>query len=57
MSEDAQIGAYVRKLEQQYDDAGLLAPENMPQPEDVVKELEEFLKEQQRRNGKGGNTS
>ena len=56
VSEDAQISAYVQKLEQRYDETVVLTPENMPQPGDVVKELEEFLKEQQRGNGEGDAT-
>ena len=46
---DAQISAYVKKLEERYDEA--LTLKEMPQPEELVKDLEAFLKEQQRRNG------
>lgn len=49
ISKDAQISAYVKKLEERYDEA--LTLEEMPQPEELVKDLEAFLKEQQRRNG------
>ena len=51
VSKDAQIGAYVQKLEQSYDETVTLVPGDMPRADDVVKELEEFLKGQQRRNG------
>ena len=47
---DPHISAYVRKLEQQYDEAELLTGADMPQPDDVVKELEKFLKERQQGN-------
>ncbi len=48
---DTQLGAYVRKLEQRYDDASALLKADMPKPEEMVKELEEFLKK--RRQGIG----
>ena len=51
VSKDSQIGAYVRKLEERYDEAAALIQADMPQAEDLVKDLEEFLKDQQRRNG------
>ena len=57
VSKDTQISAYVQKLEQRYDEAAILTQEDMPEAEDVVKELEEFLKEQQKRNGEKGSTS
>ena len=54
VSKDSQIGAYVQKLEQRYDETRLLLQGEMPKAEDLVKDLEEFLKEQQRRNGEPG---
>ena len=50
VSKDSQIGEYVRKLEQRYDEMVLMTQDEMPPPEDVVRDLEDFLKEQ-RRNG------
>ncbi len=50
VSKDAQIGAYVQKLEQSYDETATLVPGDMPKADDVVRELEEFLKGQQKRN-------
>jgi proteasome assembly chaperone (PAC2) family protein len=43
-SRDPQIQAYVQRLEQQYDET-LRTLKPLPPPEEVVKELEEFLKE------------
>ena len=51
VTRDAQIGAYVQKLEQSYDETATLVPGDIPMADEVVKELEEFLKGQQRRNG------
>ena len=45
IAKDQDISAYVRKLEQRYDDAHEPTGE-MPNPDDMVKELEEFLKSQ-----------
>ena len=50
VSKDAQIGDYVQKLEQGYDETATLVPGDMPKADDVVRELEEFLKGQQKRN-------
>ena len=51
VTKDSQIGSYVRKLEERYDETTTMAEGSILQSEDLVKELEEFLKEQQRRNG------
>ena len=51
VSKDSQIGAYVKKLEERYDEAAALIQAVMPQAEDLVKDLEEYLKDQQRRSG------
>jgi hypothetical protein len=48
---DNQIGAYVGKLEQRYDEAHVLTRGEMPRPEELVRDLEEFLKRQR---GGGG---
>lgn len=45
IEKDSQISAYVEKLEQRYDEATAASPE-MPNAEEMVKELEEFLKDQ-----------
>ena len=52
-SKDTQISDYVRKLEQSYDESAVLTQGDMPRSEDVIKDLEEFLKEQQKRDGEG----
>ena len=52
ISKDSQIGEYVRKLEERYDESLLLTQGEMPPPEEVVRDLEDFLKEQ-RRKGEG----
>ena len=53
VGKDPQVGAYVRKLEERYDE---MVQKNMPmpQPEEVVRELEQFLKERQQENGGPG---
>lgn len=43
-SRDPQIQAYVQRLEQQYDET-LHTQEPLPPPQEVIKELEEFLRE------------
>lgn len=53
VSRDSQIGAYVHKLEERYDEMDILTSGDMPRSEELVKELEEFLKDQQRRDGGG----
>ena len=53
ISKDTQISDYVQKLEQSYDESTVLAQGDMPRSEDVIKDLEEFLKEQQKRDGEG----
>lgn len=50
---DSQIGSYVDKLEQRYDEAHVLTGGEMPRPEELVQDLEEFLR-QQRGLGPGG---
>ena len=52
VSKDSQISAYVGKLEQQYDEARSLIHGDGLQPDEVVKDLEQFLKEQ-RSGGEG----
>ena len=54
VNNDPQISAYVSKLEQRYEESEELVDGEMPQPEELVKELEEFLKEQQKRDGGNG---
>ncbi len=49
VTRDNQIGAYVRKLEERYDEAVILTRAEPLGSDDLVKDLEEFLKEQQRR--------
>ena len=53
VSRDSQIGSYVQRLEERYDEAAVLTMTEMPRSEDLVQELEEFLKNQQRREGGG----
>lgn len=50
--EDSQLSSYIEKLEERYDSAELRNIE-MPQPDEVVRDLEDFLKERQRRFGGG----
>ena len=45
---DDQLASYVRKLEDRYDET--LADTPMPEPADIVRELEQFLRSEQRRN-------
>ena len=52
VSDDSQIGSYVDKLEQRYDEGHVLTGGDMPRPEELVQDLEEFLK-QQRGSGPG----
>ena len=47
ISKQADISAYVRRLEERYDAANEPSGE-IPSPDDMVKELEEFLKSQRR---------
>lgn len=51
---DGQIGAYVKKLEERYDEAMMLAQGEIPQAEDMVRELEEFLKNRREAHGENG---
>ena len=51
VSRDSQIDSYVTKLEERYDEAAVLTMTEMPKSEELVRELEEFLKDQQRRDG------
>ena len=46
--EDSQLSAYINKLEERYDSAEI-APGEMPRPDEVVRDLEEFLKNRLRR--------
>ncbi len=55
VTKDSQIDAYVQKLEERYDSAAMLDGGDMPQPDEMVKELEEFLKGRQR--GHGGDAT
>jgi proteasome assembly chaperone (PAC2) family protein len=50
--EDSQLSSYIEKLEERYDTAELSNME-IPQPDEVVRDLEDFLKERQRRFGGG----
>ena len=46
--QDDQLAEYVRKLEDRYDESSL--DEGIPDPAEVVRELEQFLRAEQRRN-------
>ena len=48
IGKDEQLANYVRKLEDRYDES--LADTPMPEPADVVRDLEQFLRSEQRRN-------
>ena len=50
--EDSQLSSYIEKLEERYDSAELRNIE-IPQPDEVLRDLEDFLKERQRRSGGG----
>ena len=50
--EDSQLSSYIEKLEEKYDSAESRDFE-IPQPDEVVRDLEDFLKERQRRFGGG----
>ena len=50
--DDSQLSSYIEKLEERYDSAELRNIE-IPQPDEVVRDLEDFLKERQRRFGGG----
>ncbi len=52
VAKDEQLANYVRKLEDRYDEAQVETP--MPEPGEIVMELEEFLRGEQRRNRGGG---
>ena len=53
IGKDEQLANYVQKLEDRYDES--LADSPMPEPADVVQELEQFLRAEQRRNMGGTN--
>ena len=48
IAKDSDVNAYVQRLEQRYDAANQPSGE-IPNPEVIVKELEEFLKSQRQR--------
>lgn len=48
VSQDDQLADYVRKLEDRYDESSL--DQGIPDPAEVVRELEQFLRSEQRRN-------
>ena len=48
IGKDDQLAAYVKKLEDRYDES--VSDNEMPDPVDVVRELEQFLRSEQRRN-------
>lgn len=48
VSQDDQLADYVRKLEDHYDESS--ADQGIPDPAEVVRELEQFLRSEQRRN-------
>ena len=50
--EDSQLSSYIEKLEERYDSAEMRDLE-IPQPDEVLRDLEDFLKERQRRFGGG----
>jgi len=52
---DEQLGAYVTKLEGQYDES--LAAKDIPDPAEMVQDLEQFLRSEQRRRPGSGNAS
>ena len=51
IEKDEQLAKYVQKLEDRYDET--LADSPMPEPADIVMELEQFLRAEQRRNMEG----
>ena len=51
---DDQIREYVDKLEQRHDETSISVSADMPQPAELVQELEEFLKDRQRHDGREG---
>jgi len=51
VSQDDQLTEYIKKLEDRYDES--VSPSDMPEPADVVLELEQFLRSQ-RGSGSGG---
>ena len=53
VGDDSQIGAYVGKLEQRFDEAHVPSGGEMPRPEELVRDLEEFLKKQRGGEGRG----
>jgi proteasome assembly chaperone (PAC2) family protein len=53
IGKDEQLANYVKKLEDRYDES--LADSPMPETADVVRELEQFLRSEQRRNFGGAN--
>ena len=55
MGKQAELGAYVRRLEKRYDAAYTQTQtDEIPSSEDMVQELEDFLKSQRRQNGEQG---
>ena len=52
---DEQLGAYVTKLEGQYDES--IAADEIPDPSDMVHDLEQFLRSEQRRRPGPGETT
>lgn len=48
IGKDEQLASYVKKLEDRFDES--LADTPMPEPADIVRELEQFLRSEQRRN-------
>ena len=48
IGKDEQLASYVKKLEDRFDES--IADTPMPEPADVVRELEQFLRSEQRRN-------
>ena len=48
IGKDDQLASYVKKLEDRYDES--VTSSEMPDPADVVRELEQFLRSEQRRN-------
>ena len=50
--DDSQLSSYIEKLEERYDSTEVRNLE-IPQPDEVVRDLEDFLKERQRRFGGG----
>ena len=52
IAEDEQVSSYVQKLEGQYDEA--VGAAEIPDPSDVVRDVEQFLRSEQRQRRRRG---